>query len=91
MKNEIIKDVQLVLMDGQEVKIIKTYGEVTIENIDFGNMINLKYKAARPITVNRFILKKGVDIIRAARLPYPVNMMVNDDLEITMTTTVKHG
>ena len=91
MKNEIIKDVQLVLMDGQEVKIIKTYGEVTVENIDFGNMINLKYKAARAIKVDRFVLKKGVEIIRAARLPYPVNLPVNDVLEITMTTTVKHG
>ncbi len=90
MKNETINNVQLVLMYDNVIKVIKTYADIILMPIEYGDTVNIVYTAAgRKRKVNRFILKKGTEIIRAAKLPYLVELEQGQKMELCLTVTVK--
>ena len=87
MRTETLKDVQLVLMDGKEIQAIKEYAELNVDIIADREIIEIKYKCPerRAFTADRFIIKRGVDIIRAGRLPYPVALAHGKGIKLQIT------
>lgn len=85
-----LQNAQLILMRGQQIERIKTYREMHIAEVGRERIeITVDYtNPGKGFEADRFIIKKGLDIIRAGLLPYRIKIDNGDVLQLHCITEI---